>query len=607
MANNSISLVNLDFDTLKNQLKTYLKGQAQFSDYDFDGSNMSVLLDILSYNTHLNAFYLNMVASEMFLDSAQLRNSVISMAKSLNYTPRSTRSSRAVLNLRFPQSGGLQSFSIPERTRFVGKNSRGTFQFLTNESMILYPSNGFFTANNVTVYEGVTTSDVFTVDYSIEGQRFIMTNRSIDTDSLSVSVVEDNGQTTVRTTKATTLYGLNSNSAVYFLQATEDTKYEVVFGDGVLGRRPKDGSLIQCTYRNSAGAAGNECTNFILGDNLGAVNGLGSAITSTITTVDSSFGGGEAESIEEIRTRAPRYYQAQERAITTGDFETLITQEFQSIKGVHVYGGDQVSGTPRFGQVFIAPITFTGEVVSQTQKSEIETFMRDKCTIGITPVVVDPDYLYVGVDCRVSFNAADTNMSAAEIQASVESAIEAYNTLQLMDFNTEFKTSRFEAAIDAADPSISSNDTDIILRKKFIAEPFVRTFPTVTYRNQIVPGTVTSSQFLSAGRRYEYTDFNPNNNTFSVNQVDGKAVVSNSSNVIYLKDVTSPATVSYSIAGTVDYMTGTLSLNAITPTSLDDVGGIDFFARPVSENITSSTNDVLAIDLENINVTVKQI
>jgi len=606
MANNSISLVNLDFDTLKNQLKAYLKGQAQFSDYDFDGSNMSVLLDILSYNTHLNAFYLNMVASEMFLDSAQLRNSVISISKALNYTPRSTKSSRAVLNLRFPQSG-LQSFSIPENTRFSGRNSRGTFQFVTDESIVLYPSNGFFTANNVSVYNGVITVDTFIFDYSVQNQRFILTNNTVDTDSLRVSVVEDNGQTVIQPTKATTLYGINSSSNVYFLQATEDTRYEVVFGDGVLGRKPKDGSIVQCTYRISAGASGNKCTNFILADNLGAVNGVGSAVIPVISTVNPSFGGGEAESIEEIRTRAPRYYQAQERAITTSDFETLITQEFQFIKGVHVYGGDQRNGTPSFGQVFIAPITFTGEAVSQTQKNEIETFIRNKCTIGITPVVVDPDYLYIGVDAAVSFTGAQTALSAADIQAAVESAIETYNTEQLINFNTEFKTSRFEAAIDAADPSISSNDTDIILRKRFNAEPFVRTFPIVTYRNQIVPGTVTSSSFLSEGRRYEYTDFNPNNNTFNVNQVDGKAAVTNSSNVVYLKDVTSPATISYSIAGTVDYTTGSLLLNAITPTSLNGISGIDFFARPVFENVASTTNDVIAIDLENITVTVKQI
>lgn len=605
MANNSISLVNLDFDTLKLQLKQYLKGQARFSDYDFDGSNMSVLLDILTYNTHLNAFYLNMVASEMFLDSAQLRNSVVSIAKALNYTPRSTKSARAILNLQFAQSG-LQSFSIPEGTRFTGKNSRGSYQFVTDESIVLYPANGFFTAANVVVYEGALTTDAFVVNYAIEGQRFILTNETIDTDSISVIVSEDDGQQNTVYQKATTLYNVSASSNVYFVQATDDTKYELVFGDGVLGRRPKDSAIITCTYRNTNGPAGNETTGFVLNDNLGAFNGYGSAIIPTITVVSPGFGGGEAETIEDIRYRAPRYYQAQERAITTNDFASLITQQFQYIKNVHVYGGD-LNGQFQFGQVFIAPITFTGELTSQAEKDEIQTFIKPKTTIGITPVVVDPDYLYVGVQCDVSYRGAETTLSATDIESKVKTAISQYSNDQLTDFNTEFKTSRFEAAIDNADVSISSNDTNIVLRKKFRSEPFTRTFPTVQYRNQIVPGTITSSTFIANGRRYQYTDFNPNNNTFQVQQTDNTAKVTNTTNILYLKDITIPGTTSYSSAGTINYNEGIISCNAIIPTSFEGAEGIDFLARPVFENVQSSQNDVITVDPENITVVVKQI
>jgi len=604
-ANNSISLVSLDFDTLKSQLKTYLKSQSQFSDYDFDGSNMSVLLDILTYNTHLNAFYLNMVASEMFLDSAQLRNSVISIAKSLNYTPRSTKSSRALINLSFPQSG-LQSFSIPEATRFTGKNSRGSYQFITDESMVLYPANGFFTVSNVAIYEGTLTNDVFVVNYAVENQRFILTNETIDTDSLKVLVSEDNGQTNTLFTKSTTIYDVNANSAVFFVQATEDTKYEVVFGDGVLGRRPKDSAIIYCSYRNTSGADGNEATNFILNDNLGAINGYGSAIIPTITVLSAGFGGGEAETIEEIRYRAPRYFQAQERAITTNDYTTIITQQFQYIKNAYVYGGDQ-NGSFQFGKVFIAPITFTGELTSRAEKTEIEAFLKPRSTIGITPVVVDPDYLYVGVESEVVYNAAVTSLSATDIQSKVKQSIDQYNTDQLTDFNTEFKTSRFEAAIDDSDPSISSNDTNIVLRKFFRSEPFIRTSPVITYRNQIVPGTLLSSTFVVGGRRYQYTDYNPNNNTFVVTQLNNNAVITNTTNIIYLKDVTNPGFISYQPAGTIDYETGTVSANAITPTSFDGNEGISFTARPIAENVLSSENDVIVIDPENIVVVVRQI
>jgi len=606
MANNSISLVNLDFDNLKDQLKTYLKGQSKFSDYDFDGSNMSVLLDILTYNSHLNAFYLNMVASEMFLDSAQLRNSVISIAKSLNYTPRSTKSSKAIVNLKFAQSN-LASFSIPENTRFTGKNSRGSYQFLTDESLVLYPSNGFFTANNVTIYEGSLVTDTFVVNYAIEGQRFIMTNDSIDTDSIRVTVIEDNGQTNTVFSKSTTLYNLNSNSAIFFVQATEDTKYEVVFGDGVIGRRPKDGSLITCQYRNTAGADGNETTRFVLNDNLGALNGHGSAIIPTINVVSVGFGGGPAETLDEIRYRAPRYYQTQERAITTNDFSTLVTQQFQYIKNVYVYGGEQKTGIPAFGQVLIAPITFTGELTSDAEKDEIQTFLKDKTTIGITPVVVDPDYLYVGVECEVKFKSGNTTLSAADIEAKVKNTINSYSINQLTNFNTEFKTSRFESAVDSSDSSISSNDTQLILRKLFRSPIFTRTFPTITYQNSIIPGTVTSSDFISGGRKYQYTDYNPNNNTFTVQQIGNKAVITNSSQIVYLKDITSPATVTYTPAGTVDYENGSLSLNAIIISSFEGKEGIDFFARPTFEDVSSKNNDVIIIDPGNIVITVNQV
>ena len=606
-ANTSISLVNLDFDTLKNQLKTYLKSQSQFADYDFDGSNMSVLLDILSYNTHLNAFYLNMVASEMFLDSAQLRNSIISIAKSLNYTPRSIKSSRAVLNLQFAQSG-LQSFNIPAGTRFSGKNSRGTYQFITDESLVLYPLNGFFTANNVTVYEGSLATDVFVTNYAIENQRFILTNETIDTDSIQLVVSEDDGQTITVFTRTTSLYDINSNSAIFFVQATEDTKYEVVFGDGVLGRRPKDGSIITCTYRNTAGVDGNEATNFILNDNLGAVNGYGSAIIPTITTSSASFGGGDAETIEEIRFRAPRYYQTQERAITTNDFNTLVTQEFQTVKNVFVYGGELATSSPRFGTVFISPVTYSGDPLSQTEKNDIETYLRQRSTIGIVPQVIDPDYLYVSLVSTVKYNGDITVLSAADIQSLVKTTIETFNTTELTDFNIELNLSKLESAINDADESILGNQTELTIKKIFRTDLFQQSFPSISFRNAIIPGTLVSNEFISRGRRYQYSDFNPNNNTLVARVIDGKTTVVNTLNTVYIKDITNLAAITYTAAGTVNYDQGTVTLNSIQFDSFGDKSGLEIEAKPVSQDVSSKENDVLVIDVQSgIRVDVRRV
>lgn len=606
-ANTSISLVNLDFDTLKASLKTYLKDQSLFSDYDFDGSNMSVLLDILSYNSYLNAFYLNMVASEMFLDSAQLKNSVISIAKTLNYTPRSVKSAKALLNLSFDKSS-LDAFEIPEGTRFSGKNSNGSFTFITNESVTLYPVNNKFEITDLEVYEGSLVQDTFIYNSAIEGQRFILSNDTIDIDSIVVMVSEDNGQTNQTYKKTTSLFGLNSNSAVYFIQATENTKYELVFGDGVFGKKPRNGALIIAAYRITSGTSGNKCTNFTLDDNLGSYNGHGSAIIPSITVSAAAFGGGEAETIEEIRYRAAKNYQTQERAVTTEDFKTLILQNYQTIKTAHVFGGETIENFPQYGKVFIAPATYTGEVLSDTEKIEIESFIANKCTIGITPVIVDPDYLYVLVDIVAKYNANDTELSPTDIATLIKNDIVTYNDDELNDFNVTFKFSRFETVVNDVHSSISSNETKIILKK--ILEPTLNKIVnmTILFRNKILPGSFYSSEFISGGRKYIFTDYNPNSNTFKVNQTTSGVIITNDSNTVYLKDVTVAGVYTYSNIGFIDYETGTITLNQLVITDLINEDGIYFYCKPDSNDVSSSKNDILLIDeAKGITISVKSI
>ena len=606
-ANNSISLVNLDFDTLKSTLKTYLKGQALFQDYDFDGSNMSVLLDILSYNSYLNTFYLNMVASEMFLDSAQLRNSVISIAKSMNYTPRSSKSSKALLNLTFAQSN-LTSFEIPEGARFTGKNSNGSFTFVTNETLTLYPANNKFVATNVEVYEGSFIRDTFIYDSSIQAQRFILSNQTIDTDSLLVTVTEDGGQTSLSYKKATSLFGLIANTQAYFVQATEDTKYEIMFGDGVFGRKPKNGATVITSYRISSGSNSNKCTTFILDDNLGSYNGHANAIIPTITVATAAFGGAEAETIEEIRYRAPRNYQTQERAVTEEDFKTLVLQKYQDIKTCHVYGGETSSGKQQFGKVFVVPASFTGEMLSDTERQDIESFLSNKCTLGISPVVVNPDYLYILVDTICKYNGNETELSPADISTIVKNAITTFNTDELNDFDTEFRFSRFEAAINSAHPSISSNETKISLKKILLPDLNTPVSMTVRFRNKVYPGSFYSTEFISNNKRYSYTDYNPNSNTFKVvKEATGIEVVNNST-TIYLKDVTTPGIQVYQVAGTIDYNLGDIKLNEIMITSIPNSDGINFYCKSTVTDSKSSENDVILIDLsEGINITVKSV
>lgn len=606
MTHTSINLVGLDFDSLKSSLKTYLKAQPQFSDYDFDGSNMSVLLDVLSYNTYQNAFYLNMVASEMFLDSAQLRNSVVSIAKALNYTPRSNKSAKATLDVQFAQSN-LTSFTVPEGTRFIGKNSNTNYTFVTGESRVLYPANGYFTANGVTVYQGTLFTDSYIINYGLENQRLVLSNDTIDTDSIKVLVREDGGSANALYVQSTSLFGLSNTSNVFFVQATDRNRYEVVFGDGVFGRRPKNGSTVAVQYRATIGTDGNGSTNFTLIDNLGAYNGFGSAITPTISVVQTGFGGANAESIEQIRFRAPRYYQTQERAVTESDFSTLITQQFQTIKSVHVYGGETLMDAPQYGKVFIAPATFTGELISDTEKLEIESFVRDRCSLGTVPVIIDSDTLFLVINVEVLYTRSETSKTARDIQAEVKSTITTFNDTYMKDFNTTFRQSKFEALVDESDHAIYSNDTSVTLKKVAYIELNQSAAIDIRYRNAIQPGTITSSSFVSAGRTYQLSDFNPNSNTLHVSQVGNETVVTNTTNTVYLKDITITGAVTYSPAGTVDYDTGAININAIAVTNLLGAPGIMVYAKPPYGNVSSKENDVIEIDIEELNVTVSQI
>lgn len=602
-ANTSISLVNLDFDTLKASLKSYLSNQSLFQDYDFDGSNISVLLDILSYNTHLNAFYLNMIASEMFIDSAQLRNSVISIAKALNYTPRSAKSSKALLNLTFAQSG-LSTFEIPEGTRFTGKNSNGSYTFLTNDSLTLYPSNGVFTATDLAVYEGFIAQDSFVYNSTVEGQRFILSNESVDTDSILIAVTEDNGISPLSYIKATNLFGLNANSQSYFIQATEDTRYEIVFGDGTFGRKPKNGSIITISYRVTSGNTANKCTSFILDDNLGAYNGYGSAIIPSITTNSSSFNGAEAETIEEIRFRAPKNYQVQERAITTDDFKTLVSQNFQTIKSVNVYGGESAD-TPSYGKVFIAPITFTGEQLSENAKNEIESFLINRCSIGIVPTVVDPEYLYLVLDVTCKFDSSSTTMSAADVSTTIKNAIISYNDTELVDFGADFRSSKFETVVNEASTSILSNETSVMMKKIKSVPLYIPHFLNIKFRNKIVPGSIYSTEFISGGKRYQYVDYNPNANTFKIFQENNSVRIVNTSDILYLKDITTTQP-TYQPAGTLNYDLGSITPSQITVLdTLNSTSEITFFAKPELQDISSSSNDVLSIDISNLTISIK--
>ena len=584
--NSSISLASLDFDTLKANLKNFLRTQSAFKDYDYEGSNMNVLLDVLSYNTFMNAFYLNMTASEMFLDSAQLRSSVISHAKMLNYTARSSRSSKAVINLTIPTSDAV-TFTIPKGTSFTGKNSSGNYTFTTDKTLTLQSGNQTFTANNLTIYEGSYFQDTFIADYADEGQKFTLLDSTIDTNSLVVVVSENDGQYTSEYTAVKSLYGLDEYSEVYFLQTDIDGRYQILFGDGVFGRKPLNGAVITAEYRSCSGSAANDIDTFTIEVDLSGLNNTRIESNMTVTTVTSSSSGAVAESIESIRYNAPRYFQTQERVVTTQDYNDLILANFPDIESVNTYGGETISGNGdvEYGKVYVSCSTYAGNSLTESRKKDLIAFLQPRASLGITPVIIDPESVYITLLCKVHVDFNQTGLTLYQMQTLITNTISQFNDDNLKRFGQNFRMSNLMSTIDNADISILSNETSAFIYKKFIDLNVLNAnaLKVDFHLNSLQPATIISNEFLSGGKTYIYTDY-----------IAG--VNNNAGNIFRLEKSTTFELVNYNIAGSIDYTNGIININSYIYDSIP-VGGLRIFAASVNQDIYSSRNNLLQIDI----------
>lgn len=585
MANSSLSLTSIDFDILKQNFKNFLSSQSTFKDYDFEGSNINVLLDVLAYNTYLNSFYLNMVASEMFLDSAQKLDSVISHAKELNYLPRSKRSAKAVVSFNLETNGVTNPLVIPKGTVFSGINSNGTFNFVTSETNSYLSTNSTYSVSNLEIYEGFYTRETFIVDYNIEDQRFTLSDPSIDTNSLEVIVSENNSNTTYK--YADSLFGLNSNSAVYFLQGFENSTYEIIFGDDVFGKKPKNGAIVYTSYRVCNGSDGNNIDAFNLSSDVGANNG-GYALASTISVISGSISGANAESISSIKFNAPRHFQTQGRCITENDYRTTVLQNFPEVKYVNVYSGEVSNTAVEFGTVYISASTYTGNELTDSRKNDIRTFINGLNPIGITAKLIDPEYLYVTVSSRIYVNFNNTTSSSATITAAAIQAAKNYNSNNLLNFNTAFRTSKLEQAINEADVGILSNETSIQIFKSFTPPLNTKFAITCILDNSIIKGSVYSSNFTTGGIEYAFSD--------SVEGID------TGSGKLYKIEKTAGSS-NYQEVGRVDYVNGIVT---ISPLEYFNIGsGVKIFATPSNKDVYCYKNTIISIDtISGLNFTI---
>lgn len=596
MANNSANLTSLDFDTLKSNLKTYLSTQSVFKDYNFEGSNMNVLLDVLAYNTYLNSFYLNMVASEMFLDSAQKLDTVVSHAKELNYTPRSARSSVANVDITLSANGITTPLIIPRGTIFSGTNANGTYNFVTRTRTTHSSPNTVYEITDLQIYEGLYVNNSFIVNSSDETQRFVLNNQNIDTDSLIVTVYEDNFASNGVYTKADTLFGLDNHSNVYFIQACENNQYEILFGDGFLGYRPKNESLIVAEYMVNNGKDAEGVSTFSMDTDLGNSNG-GQVTVDTITTVSNSSSGSNIEEIESIRFYAPRYFATQQRAVASDDYKSLVLSKFGgTLADVNVYGGETLE-TKLYGRVVVCLKSSSGSVVPDYIKKQVSNYLLDYISVPTRVVIRDPDQFYLKVDTTVTYDKTSTTILSNDIKNYVLDAIDTYNTDNLGTFNDDFRYSKFIAAIDDAYSSITSNQTDIQLIKRISPKANYPTTYNINFGNEAYNQTY-------------YTDAVINSSYFTYVDEEGTNYVlcrlkdDNEGNIIVYTYINNIYTVLNSSLGTVNYTTGTVVLTRLNVSDYSNY--ISIYFKPMNKDILVENSMIVEVDLNDVSITVTE-
>ena len=583
MANIS-PVTNLDFFATKTALKTFLKNQDRFADYDFEGSNLNVLLDVLSYNTFYNNYYYNMAISEMFLDSAQERNSIISHAKELNYLPRSRRSSMATVTLNITATQDSNYFTIPANTSLSGKCGNTTFTFLTDKTntAIRNTNTDTFTITGMQAFQGRLMSETLSVSDSI------LSNSWIDTRSLYVTV---NG---VEYVQKSDIFGVTATQKVFYLQPEEDGKYSLQFGENTFGAQPETADVIVATYRICNGGDADGVKSFTIAQNLGGASSI-----STNVTVPST-GGFLAETIDSIRTFAPKALQVQDRAVTKSDYEVLLRNRFPNIQAISVYGGDEVI-PPQYGKVIISVDVTGGQGAADFEIADFKEYLRDKTPLTIEPVFVAAKFLFIDTVVNVVYDPNITTKSAAQIRSEVIASIISYQTTNLNDFNKTLRQSRLSATLDALDNSIISSD--------IFAQPIIEIKPTLSivqnpafsYESTLVQpypfDAVTGfSSFTPAMKTTKFTI----EGTLVTLQDDGKGAI---------MAVTAGTTVEgvfKRTVGTIDYTTGAIKLSNLIFDSYEG-DAIKFTANTVNKDIKSPKDRIISIRNQDITVNVTQL
>ena len=492
--NSTLTVSELDFDTIKSSLQTYLQGQTEFSDYNFESSTLSILLNVLSYNTYHNSFYLNMVANEMFLDSSQLRNSVVSRAKMLNYTPRSSVGATAAIDAVVTPGDSPTSITVGANTQFSATVNGISYSWVTSESTSLTSQpNGTFTGT-LNIVEGTPLQHRFTVNTTTP-VRYILPNENTDTTSFTIRIQESTANSSTTTyTLVSDLSVVDSTSTVYYIQENEDNLYEVYFGDGVFGKKPINGNIVIIDYRVVSGSAVNGANTFATPASLGGYS------TFTTTTSSVAQGGALQETIESVKFNAPFKFQSQDRLVTMQDYKNIILTENGDLSSINVWGGED-NDPPIYGKVFVAAKPTSGSLLSNQKKEAIRTSLKSRNTLSIDVEMVDATYLYVNPTITVRYNPELTSLSAAALNDKIQTALISFEADKLGTFGNKFYLYELSEKLKDADSSFISVDVDILLEKRFIPlTTEISTYQINYYQKVFEPhaghlGSLTSTTF----------------------------------------------------------------------------------------------------------------
>ena len=597
MANGKLVVSDLDFTDIKENLKKFLQSQTQFQDYDFEGSSLSILLDILSYNTHYMAYLANMSTNELYLDSADIRNNIVSLAKMLGYTPNSPRAPKASVNIVVNDGTGT-SITMQKGTVFTSSVNNTSYQYVTNEDITTTPVDGVFTFSNVTLYEGTLVKFKYTVDETDVDQKFIIPSPNADTSTLKVTVQNSVSDTTTNTfTLSSGLTGVGSDSKVYFIQETTDGKFEVYFGDGVTGKKLDTGNLITLEYIVTNKTDSNGAKTFALQGSIGGFTDV------SITTNSVSQGGAEGEDNQSVKFNAPLNFAAQDRAVTTTDYETLVKGIYPNALSVSAWGGED-DETPRYGIVKIAIKPGSGSTLTDQTKLDIVNGLKPFNVASVKPEIVDPETTSVLLTTNAKYDAKATTKSKDTLKADIISTITNYNTGTLQKFDSVFRHSKITGLIDDTDASILSNITTLKIRKSFSPSIAASAAYNVYFRNALYNphsghnmasgGILSSTGFKVTGSNEEmFLDDDGNGNVRRFFLVSGVKTYANNTQ------------------GTIDYDTGQVTLNSLNIASISNIRGaastvVEITVVPASNDVVPVRDQIVEIDVANSLISVEE-